>query len=93
MTISKEEPCIAYDEKRKVFILFYVDDIQVMYHKNNEQAAKELIEGMKKSYELTELGDCKWFLGIRILRDRAKRTISLAHDLYIEKIALRFRLT
>jgi hypothetical protein len=35
----KEEPCIYIDPAYKVFILFYIDDIQVIYHKSDEALA------------------------------------------------------
>jgi uncharacterized protein (DUF1810 family) len=81
-----------YDKERKVLVVFYVDDIIVLYHERDETAAKLVIDGMRSLYELTELGDCQWFLGIRILRDRVKRTVELVHDVYIEKVASRFGL-
>jgi hypothetical protein len=34
----------------------------------------------------------KWFLGVRVVRDRAARKLWLVHDTYIEKIARRFGL-
>jgi hypothetical protein len=32
---SKEEPCLFYLPNRKICILFYVDDILCLYHRNN----------------------------------------------------------
>jgi hypothetical protein len=92
LKLSKEEPCLCYDEQRKVLVIFYVDDINMLYHKRDAHRAAKILEGIKKTYELTELGDCEWFLGMRILRDRPKGTLSLVHDTYIEKIASRFGL-
>jgi hypothetical protein len=40
-----------------------------------------------------DLGELKWFLGIRIIRDRVQRKIWLCQDLYINKIAHTFHLT
>src|SRR5438034_11070393 len=41
---------------------------------------------------MRDLGQLTWFLGIRILRDRAKRKIWLCQDAYIEKLAKSFHL-
>ncbi|KAF2970752.1 hypothetical protein GQX73_g2825 [Xylaria multiplex] len=73
---SPEEPCLFYSPDRKVYIIFYVDDFLVMYHKKDEKEAQRVISGIKGAYELKEQGDVSWFLGIR----------------YIEKIAQRFGL-
>jgi hypothetical protein len=43
-------------------------------------------------YELRELGELKWFLGIRVVRDRTQRKIWLCQDSYIEKMAEKFHL-
>jgi hypothetical protein len=93
LKLSKEEPCLMYDEQRRVLVLFYVDDIVLLYHQRDARYAQVVIDGMKQSYELHELGDCHWFLGVRVIRDRAAKTLSLVHDTYIEKVASRFRLT
>jgi hypothetical protein len=34
----------------------------------------------------------KWFLGVRVVRDRAAKKLWLVHDTYIEKITRRFGL-
>ena len=41
---------------------------------------------------MNDLGELQWFLGIRILRDRASRKLWLCQDSYIEKIASSFHL-
>jgi hypothetical protein len=87
----KEEPCI-YRSKEGIFIVFYVDDVQVLYHKSIETQAQELIQRLKGAYDLRDLGDIEWFLGIRVIRDRPAKKIWLVHDTYIEKIAKKFKL-
>lgn len=92
LTPSTEEPCLFVNGDRTVMIVFYVDDILVLYHKKHSTKAEALIEEIKVAYELEDHGAAEWFLGIRIIRDRAAKTITLAHDAYIEKIATRFEL-
>ena len=41
---------------------------------------------------MRDLGDLRWFLGIRIIRDRERRRIWLSQDSYIENVATRFNL-
>jgi hypothetical protein len=88
----KEEACIFVDAKHKVFVMFYVDDVQVLYHRNDELHAAKIVKSMKEAYELRDMGDVAWFLGVRVIRDRAARKIWLVHDTYIEKITKRFEL-
>ena len=90
---SKEEPCMFFDQKRKIFVLFFVDDILVLYHRNDRTSAEAVITGIHQAYKLREMETVDWFLGVRIIRNRAQGTISLVHDTYIEKIANKFGLT
>jgi hypothetical protein len=43
-------------------------------------------------FELREIGELKWFLGICILRDRIYHKVWLCQDLYIAKVAKMFNL-
>ncbi|KAM4059013.1 reverse transcriptase (RNA-dependent DNA polymerase) [Hirsutella rhossiliensis] len=64
-------------QKGKITVFFYVDDIIWAYPKEEEAAAREAIRGLQQRYKMTRLGEPKWFLGIRILRNRSQRTIWL----------------
>ncbi|OAA34885.1 polyprotein [Cordyceps fumosorosea ARSEF 2679] len=83
-----QEPCIMI--KGAVIVFFFVDDIIWAYKKADAVVAKAAIEGLKSRYQMTLLGEPKWFLGIHILRDRRQRTIWLTQDAYIDKIAHKF---
>jgi hypothetical protein len=90
--LSKEEPCLFYLLNRKICILFYMDDILYLYHKNNTSDANEIIRAFKTKYEIKNERGVKWFLSIRIIRDKKARKISLLHDAYIKKIAAKFQI-
>ena len=42
-----------------MFVAFYVDDIQVLYHKSNLLIATKIIDDLNKAYELTIIRDIK----------------------------------
>jgi hypothetical protein len=79
----KEEPCIFMNEQRTVFVIFYVDDIQVLYHTSAFKDAKPITDGLNTAYELTGGEQTEWFLGVRIIRDRLAKIIFLIYDIYI----------
>jgi Reverse transcriptase (RNA-dependent DNA polymerase) len=54
---------------------------------------KQFKADLYSSYEFKDLGDLKWFLGIRVIRDRPNRKLWLCQDAYINKIANKFNLT
>ncbi|KJZ71835.1 hypothetical protein HIM_06271 [Hirsutella minnesotensis 3608] len=79
-----QEPCVM--RKAGVLVFFYVDDFIWAYRKEDKEIAKEAMAGLQQRYRMSLLGEPRWFLGIHILRDRARKTIWLTQDAYIEKI-------
>jgi hypothetical protein len=69
-----------------------VNDILCLYHKNNISNANEIIRAFKTKYKIKNEGGVKWFLGIRIIRNKEVRKIFLLHDAYIKKIAAKFQI-
>jgi hypothetical protein len=92
LKLYTNEPCILISKDQKVLVLFFVDDVQVIYNKSNIKAAERIIEGIRSAYELCEMGDTEWFLGVRIIRDYTQKKLWLVHNTYIEKIARKFDL-
>ena len=69
-----------------------MDDIVLLFRRKDASRADAFIASIKGLYEMNDLGELQWFLGIRILRDRASRKLWLCQDSYIEKIASSFSL-
>ncbi|QBZ56788.1 hypothetical protein PoMZ_01704, partial [Pyricularia oryzae] len=87
-----DEPCMYVFEQNKVIVIFFVNDIVIFYFKKHTKEGKAVILGLKAKYELRE-GPLSWFLGMRVLQDKKRRTATILHDFYIEKIGMRFRFT
>jgi hypothetical protein len=45
------------DADYKVFIIFYIDDFQVLYYKDNKARAKLIIARIKEVYKLYNMRD------------------------------------
>lgn len=84
-------PCLFVNKNLIVF--FYVDDICILCHPENYAKYLELRTKLFQKYELRELPDMAWFLGIRIVRNKTQRTMWLCQDSYIEKITNKFHQT
>ena len=80
-------------KSKHLIVFFYVDDICVLCHPSDRQYYHEFRTKIMRIYELREIPYFKWFLGIRIVRDRTARKMWLCQDSYIEKIATSFNLT
>ncbi|KAI0992158.1 hypothetical protein K3495_g16028, partial [Podosphaera aphanis] len=83
-------PCLYTNSWLILFV--YVDDIAMAYHKSNEHLHREFEQKMVKIYDLKVLGNLEWFLGIRVIRDRAVRKLWLVQDAYIDKVCARFNI-
>ena len=68
-------PCLYTNDHLIVF--FYVDDIVVLVHPSNLAKKNEFEKLLLEKYELRKMGEIKWFLGIRVLRDPLTGQISL----------------
>src|SRR5260370_25865786 len=69
-------------------ITLYVDDI-TMVSKNLETINQDK-EALKKQYEMTDLGEIAWILGIRITRDCNPGWIALSQEKFITETLERF---
>ena len=68
-----EDVCVYHDEK--ILVFFYVDDIIVMFRREDQARFEEVREGLFQAYEMKDLGELKWFLGIQVIRDRPNRKL------------------
>jgi hypothetical protein len=73
-------------------VIFYVNNVLLLYRKEDKEKAVEFKRRLAEKYEIRDEGDIKWFLGIRVIRDRQQRKIWLCQSSYIEKIAKKFDL-
>lgn len=75
-----------------LIIFFYVDDIVALYRKQNHADWISFKSKLMKRFEMRDIGELKWFLNIRIIRDRMNHKLWLCQDSYIDKIANSFNL-
>lgn len=76
----------------RLLVLFYVDDIIVIYHENDSFAADKFEEKLMTKYQTKPLGQIDHFLGIRVVRDEVRRKIWLVQDSYIDSMAKVFNI-
>ncbi|KAI3751332.1 hypothetical protein L2E82_22401 [Cichorium intybus] len=68
--------------------LQYVDDILLMG--NDVPTLQDVKSWLGKCFDMKDLGEAAYILGIRILRHRKKRLIGLSQCTYLEKVLKRF---
>jgi Reverse transcriptase (RNA-dependent DNA polymerase) len=75
-----------------MFLIFFINGIIIFSHPENRSKGLLFKDALTKSFDIKDLGELKWFLGVRVIRDRANRKIWLCQDSYIEKITPWFNL-
>jgi hypothetical protein len=83
-------PCLWMNDR--VILFFYVDDIIILYHPEYKEDFEKLERQLIKLYNLRQIGDVKWFLGIRVERVLASRQLYLVQDAFINKVCTEFDL-
>jgi hypothetical protein len=88
---ANNEQCLWFNDWPVLF--FFVDDIVAMFRRMYADKWNRFKADLCIRYEFKDLGDFKWFLGVRVIRDRSNRKLWLWQDAYIGKIMSRFHLT
>ncbi|KAH9704808.1 hypothetical protein KPL70_011615 [Citrus sinensis] len=75
-------------EKYVAFLILYVDDILLI---GNDIGVLTTIKSwLVKQFDMKDLGEASYILGIKLLRDRKNKTLALSQAVYIDKILARF---
>ncbi|CAI5461779.1 unnamed protein product [Closterium sp. Yama58-4] len=73
------------------YILVYVDDL--VFATADTAALAHVKSELQRRHTCTDLGELTSYLGLRITRDRARRTITLTQSHMVQQILQRFRFT
>ena len=87
---SPDEPCV-YKKIQGivvVFLVLYVDDILLIG--NSVKVLSDVKGYLKKQFDMKDLGEANYILGIKLLRDRKNKVLALSQASYIDKIVTRF---
>jgi len=71
-------------------VVVHVDDCTIVA--NTIRLINELKAGLSKHFEVTDLGELHWMLGIEVKRDRPGRLVHLSQHAYIDTILRRYNL-
>jgi hypothetical protein len=85
-----KDHCMYLKRSNNSFIIFslYVDDILIAGN------SKEMIDTTKRwlssNFEIKDIGEPSYILGVKIIRDRVKRLLGLTQENYIKKMIKRY---
>ena len=85
-----DEPCVYkhIKEKNVVFLVLYVDDILLVG--NDVETLSNVKKWLVKQFQMKDLGEASYILGIQIIRDRKNNLLALSQESYIDKVLARF---
>lgn len=89
-TRSNADHSLFYKVEKGILLIVavYVDDKLIL--SKSREAINQLKSQLAGQYDLSDLGEAQWILGMEIIRDRDKGTIELSQTRYVESILDRF---
>ena len=70
------------------FLVLYVDDILLI---GNDVAALSTVKvWLASTFDMKDLGEASYILGIKLIRDRKQKIMGLSQAAYIDKVLTRF---
>jgi hypothetical protein len=74
--------------EKMILVVLYVDDVVIGDNCNEER--KRFQETLRQKWDMKDLGELRWCLGLRVTRNREDRTITLDQEKYSDTILIRF---
>lgn len=91
-TMIEEDHCVYVKRSGRNFLILslYVDDI--LLAGNDMEMIVATQEWLSSTFEMKDMGEADYILGVKIHRDRSRKFLSLSQETYIKKILERFRM-
>ena len=88
--VNMVDDCVyhKFSGSKLIFLILYVDDI--LLASSDIGLLHDTKKFLTKNFEMKDLGDASFVLGIQILRDRSRGILGLSQKSYIEKVLDRF---
>ena len=91
-TMMEEDHCVYIKQSNNHFIILslYVDDILISG--NDKKLIDETKKWLLSNFEIKDMGEASYVLGLKILKDRSKRLLGLSQETYIKKLFKRYHM-
>ncbi|KAA0066490.1 gag/pol protein [Cucumis melo var. makuwa] len=85
-----DEPCVykRIINKSVAFLVLYVDDILLI--ENDIGLLTDIKQWLATQFQMKDLGEAQFVLGIQIFRDRKNKMLALSQASYIDKIVVKY---
>ena len=75
---------------RFMFLVLYIDDI--LLASNNLGLIRETKQFLSQNFDMKDIGEASYVIGIEIHRDRSRKILGLSQKAYINKILERYNM-
>jgi hypothetical protein len=89
------DPCVYIKTTKtgkSIIMGLFVDDIVPAFHKLDESEYEADKKILMNHYTISDLGDMKLILGMRVTRNRQKRVLTLDHEAKIEQLLRQYQM-
>jgi hypothetical protein len=82
----EEDHCVYVKRSKGSFIILslYVDDMLLVG--NSKEFIKTIKEWLSSNFEMKDMGEASFVLGVKILKDCSRKLLSLSQETYIRKV-------
>ena len=90
--MMEEDHCVYVKRSNDGFVILflYVDDI--LLAGNNKVLIDSTKGWLSSNFEMKDMGEASYVLGVKIIRDRSKRLLGLSQETYIKKMLERYHM-
>ena len=88
----EEDHCVYIKRSKDKFVIFSLSVDDILIARNSKEYILEIKGWLSSKFEMKDMGEAAYILGVMISRDRSKKLVSLSQEHYIKKILERFRM-
>ena len=81
---SEVDHSLFVHQQRSLIILLYVDDLVIATTSLEHISWAE--SALSATFDMTELGELKGFIGVEVVRDRARHSLKISQEAYIGRV-------
>ena len=89
----EEDHCVYTKRSKGSFIILslYIDDI--LLAGNDTEMIVATKEWLSSNFEMKDIGEADYILGVKIFRDRSRKILGLSQQTYVKKVLERFQMS
>ena len=90
--MMEEDHCVYVKKSNTAFLILSLDVDDILLAGNDLNFLNATKKWLSSMFDMKDMGEADYILGVKIQRDRSKRLLSMSQEAYINKMLERFRL-